>query len=80
MDSNSRLEFIVEAAPALIGYVDADERYRFNNSAYEEWFGYPARDVAGRHIRDVSARRCTRSSSPTCGPPSPAAASPSRPP
>ena len=53
MDSNSRLEFIVEAAPALIGYVDADERYRFNNSAYEEWFGYPARDVAGRHIRDV---------------------------
>ena len=53
MHSNTRLEFIVEAAPALIGYVDADERYRFNNSAYEEWFGCPARDVAGRHIRDV---------------------------
>ena len=53
MHSNTRLEFIVEAAPALIGYVDADERYRFNNSAYEEWFGCPTRDVAGRHIRDV---------------------------
>jgi PAS domain S-box-containing protein len=53
MHSNTRLEFIVEAVPALIGYVDADERYRFHNSAYEQWFGPPARDIGGRHVRDV---------------------------
>jgi PAS domain S-box-containing protein len=50
---NTRLEFIIEAVPALIGYVDAEERYRFNNSAYEQWFGRPLTDVAGRHVREV---------------------------
>jgi PAS domain S-box-containing protein len=53
MHSNTRLEFIIEAVPALIGYVDADERYRFNNSAYHHWFGRPVADVAGRHVREV---------------------------
>ena len=53
MHSNTRLEFIVEAVPALIGYIDTDERYRFNNSAYEQWFGHPLSEVTGRHIREV---------------------------
>jgi PAS domain-containing protein len=53
MDSNTRLALLVEAVPALIGYVDADERYVFNNCAYERWFGRPVSDVAGRHIREV---------------------------
>jgi PAS domain S-box-containing protein len=53
MHSDTPLELIVEAVPALIGYVGADERYRFNNGAYEQWFGRPAREVAGRHIREV---------------------------
>jgi PAS domain S-box-containing protein len=49
----TRLEVIVEAVPALIGYIDAEERYRFNNSAYAQWFGRPLAEVAGRTIRDV---------------------------
>jgi PAS domain S-box-containing protein len=53
MRSDTRLEFIVEAVPALVGYVGTDERYRFNNGAYEQWFGLPARAVVGRHIREV---------------------------
>ena len=53
MQSNPVLATIVEAVPALLGYVDTDERYRFNNAAYEQWFGRPASDVAGRHIREV---------------------------
>jgi PAS domain S-box-containing protein len=53
MPSDSRLEFIVEAVPALIGYVGADERYRFNNAAYAQWFGRPVAEVAGLHIREV---------------------------
>jgi PAS domain S-box-containing protein len=53
MHSNTQLEFIIEAVPALIGYVDTDERYRFNNSAYEQWFGRPVADVTGRHVREV---------------------------
>src|SRR5215510_8342254 len=53
MHSNTRLEFIIEAVPALIGYVDTEERYRFNNSAYEQWFGRPISEVVGRHVREV---------------------------
>ena len=53
MHSDTQLEFIIEAVPALIGYVDADERYRFNNSAYQQWFGCPRGEIAGRHVREV---------------------------
>src|SRR5262245_29632979 len=53
MNGNNRLEFIVEALPALIAYVDRDERYRFNNRAYERWFGRPASELVGHRLRDV---------------------------
>ena len=53
MHSNTQLEFIIEAVPALIGYVDADQRYRFNNSAYHQWFGCAPSEIAGRHVREV---------------------------
>ena len=53
MHSNPSLTFILETVPALVGYVDTDERYRFNNDAYGQWFGRPAREVVGRHIREV---------------------------
>src|SRR5688572_29676887 len=50
---DDRLAFIVESVPALISYVDTAECYRFANGAYEQWFGRSAREVAGRHVRDV---------------------------
>src|SRR5262245_8538245 len=53
MHSHTRLEVIVEAVPGLIGYVDADECYRFNNLAYQEWFGRPLEEYLGRTGRDV---------------------------
>ena len=53
MHSHTRLEFIVEAVPALIGYVDPDERYRFNNLVYQDWFGRPVEEFVGRTVRDV---------------------------
>ncbi len=53
MHSHTQLEFIVEAVPALIGYVDLDERYRFNNLVYQDWFGRPVEEFVGRTVRDV---------------------------
>ena len=53
MHSHTQLEFIVEAVPALIGYVDVDERYRFNNLVYQDWFGRPVEEFVGRTVRDV---------------------------
>ena len=50
--SESRLRLITDALPVLIGYVDPDFRYRFNNKHHEEWFGkspamMPVRDILG---------------------------------
>lgn len=48
-----RLRLIIDAIPVLVSYVDADQRYRFNNKAYEDWFGHSAAEIYGKHIRDV---------------------------
>jgi PAS domain S-box-containing protein len=49
----AQMRLVADALPVLISYVDAGGRYRFNNKAYEEWFGHKRADLAGRHLRDV---------------------------
>jgi PAS domain S-box-containing protein len=44
---------ITDALPVLIAYVDADQRYRFLNSAHRELFGRPLRQMLGRQIVEV---------------------------
>jgi len=51
--SEARLRVIADSIPALVAYIDAEERYRFNNRAYEEWFGIPRDRFVGRSIREV---------------------------
>lgn len=48
--SEKRLATLIDALPALISYVDADQRYKFANQAYEEWFG---QEAVGRTVVDV---------------------------
>ncbi|MBD2259430.1 response regulator [Pseudanabaena sp. FACHB-2040] len=52
-EREAELRLITNAVPVLISYVDADQRYRFNNRGYEEWFGYPADELYGKHLREV---------------------------
>jgi PAS domain S-box-containing protein len=47
-----RMRLITDAIPALISYVDAEQRYRFNNKGYEEWHGISASDIYGTTIRE----------------------------
>lgn len=47
------LEKMVDNVPMLVAYVDATQRYRFNNMAYRDWFGITPRQLYGRRIRDV---------------------------
>jgi PAS domain S-box-containing protein len=49
-----QLKLITDAIPALIAYVDTDHVYRFNNRAYENWFGLAPGAATNRHIRDVA--------------------------
>ncbi|HEY0834307.1 MAG TPA: NahK/ErcS family hybrid sensor histidine kinase/response regulator [Azospirillum sp.] len=52
-DSERRIRLITDAVPALIAYVDAEERYQFTNKAYEDWFARPREEIDGQPMRDV---------------------------
>jgi PAS domain S-box-containing protein len=52
--SEKRLRQIADNLPVLIGYVDAERRYRFNNKAYLTWLGRPPEDLYGLHLRDAA--------------------------
>src|SRR5947209_856876 len=47
------LRLILDALPAPVSYIDADERYRFNNKAHDRWFGLPRAELYGRSLREV---------------------------
>ena len=64
MRSDTRLQFIVDSVPALIAYVDSEERYRFNNYAYEQWFGRPRSEVYGRTVREVLGEEAYMAAAP----------------
>ncbi len=44
---------MMDAQPALISYIDSKFRYRRVNLSYQRWFGLSAREVEGRHVREV---------------------------
>ncbi|MDB5761297.1 MAG: domain S-box protein [Herminiimonas sp.] len=47
------MRLIADTVPALIAYIDKDQRYRFVNAAYEIWFQRPREDIIGRTIGEV---------------------------
>jgi PAS domain S-box-containing protein len=44
---------LTDAMPVLIGFVDRQERYRFNNKTYEQWFARPRLELFRRPLREV---------------------------
>ncbi len=52
-ESEERLRLIADNVPALISYVDRDQRYAFSNRTYDDWFGIPHEDMPGRTVADV---------------------------
>jgi len=49
----AELHLVMNAVPVLISYIDSEQRYRFNNQKYEQWFGHPATGVYGKHMQEV---------------------------
>ena len=49
----AELKMITDALPVLIGYIDSDERFRFNNRYYTEWFGHSTEWLLGKSAREV---------------------------
>ena len=48
-----QLKAITDATPALIAYIDSDQRYCFANATYAREFGKSIDEVVGATIRDV---------------------------
>jgi two-component system, LuxR family, sensor kinase FixL len=63
-DSEQRLLLIADALPVLIAYVDRNQRYQFNNKAFQAWFGIDAPHARGRAMREVVGERLYRIVSP----------------
>ncbi|WP_437967171.1 ATP-binding protein [Sorangium sp. So ce260] len=50
---SEQIQLLLDALPALISYVDKDERYGTVNQAYERWFGEDRASLAGRPVREI---------------------------
>jgi PAS domain S-box-containing protein len=51
--SEALLRLITNTLPSLVAFIDANQRYRFTNAAYETYRGIGNAQVQGRHIRDI---------------------------
>lgn len=52
-ESRQRLQLIADNLPVLVSYVDHEERYRFVNKTYEQWFGKSPAEIHGATMREV---------------------------
>lgn len=52
-DSERFIRTITNNLPALVGYVDMDERYRFANSGYQTMMGIDPKGIIGKTISEV---------------------------
>ena len=52
--SEERLRLILDSIPAMVAYLDADERYRFANRVYARWFGLEQDEIVGRTVAEVT--------------------------
>ncbi|MBF0169351.1 MAG: PAS domain-containing protein [Alphaproteobacteria bacterium] len=53
LDSEHRLRLITDALPVLIAYIDREMKFRFVNRAYQDWFGHPPWELAGKRLDEV---------------------------
>ena len=52
-DSTAELRIIIDSVPAMIVYYDAGLRCRFANKRYADFFGIDAKEIAGKHLREI---------------------------
>ncbi len=52
-ESEERLRLVADNVPALISYLDRDQRYRFSNRTYDDWLGIPHSQMHGRSVAEV---------------------------
>ncbi|WP_246860552.1 PAS-domain containing protein [Noviherbaspirillum sp. UKPF54] len=58
--SEERLSLITDRVPALIGYFDRHQIYRYANQGYADWFGRSKDNIVGHPILEVIGERIYR--------------------
>jgi len=51
--SRERLQLIADNLPVLVAYIDREERYRFANRTYQQWFKVDPAALVGKKISEV---------------------------
>lgn len=49
----NQLVHMVDMLPVLVGYIDAQQIYRFANKCHEKWFNIPVEDIEKKHISEI---------------------------
>src|SRR5687768_3974716 len=52
-ESEERLRLVANNVPALISYLDCEQRFRFSNRTYDDWLGIPQSEMQGRSVAEV---------------------------
>ncbi len=52
-NSQEQLELITDKIPALVAYVDSEQRYLYVNQAYADWYGCSKEELVRKRLRDV---------------------------
>ena len=58
-ESEERMRLVADNVPALISYVDREQRYRFSNRTYGDWFGISHERMQGSGRPTKKERRET---------------------
>lgn len=51
--NEEQMRLLADALPVFISYADTEQRYRFVNRTYEQFFGRSRAQMQGQHTRDV---------------------------
>ncbi len=52
-DGERRIRLVTDAMPALIAYIDIEQRYQFVNEPYRRWLDRPVEQIIGQSMEDV---------------------------
>jgi two-component system, cell cycle sensor histidine kinase and response regulator CckA len=52
-ESRALLQLVADGVPVMIAYVDTEQRYRFVNRGFLEWFGLSELETIGRGMREL---------------------------
>ena len=51
--ADEQLRLVMNNTPALVAYVDSEQRFQIASKLYESWYRLPQEQLIGRHIKEI---------------------------